>query len=131
MPEELEDLKRTSYEFNTMMGATGNLSFANEEKSLEVTIIDGAGEMGSALFASQGMLGSLYGGFESESDTKKQEIVERDGLKSIETYYKNNNDSELRITLEDRFIVSASGDNMTTDELYAYVDNLHIDNLNN
>lgn len=129
MPESLDDLTRKSYEFNTMMGSTGSLSFANEEKSMDLSIMDGAGETGSALYASQGMLGALYGGFESESDSKKQEIIERNGEKSMETYYKNDNNSEIRITVDNRFVVTANGSNMTTDELYAYVEKLKVSNL--
>lgn len=118
MPEELGDLTRSSYEFNTMMGATGTLKFKNDEKSMDVTIFDGAGEMGSALYASQGFLGSLYGGFESESDTKKQEIVEKDGREIIQTYYKDKNNSEVRFNVDDRFVVSANATNMNPEEVY-------------
>lgn len=130
MPETLDGLPRKSYEFNTMMGATGSLSFADDDKAVEVNIMDGAGETGSALYASQGMLGALYGGFESESDIKKQEIVERNGEKSIETYYKDKNNAEIRITVDNRFIVSANGRNMTPDELFAYVEKLNVSKLN-
>ncbi|MDG4944955.1 hypothetical protein NMK71_00870 [Weeksellaceae bacterium KMM 9713] len=130
MPDDLGDLKRNSYKFNTVMGSTGELSYENEERSLDVSIMDGAGETGSAVYASQGMLGALYGNFESESDTKKEEIVDRNGVKSVETYYKDKNDSSIRITVDDRFVVNASGKNMTTDELYSYIERLKVSDLN-
>ena len=130
MPENLGDLERKSYKFNTTMGSTGILSFQNDESELEISIMDGAGETGAAIFASQGMLGALYGNFESESDTEKQEIVDRNGTKSVETYYKEKNDSAIRITVDDRYMVNANGKNMTTDELYAYIDKLNISSLN-
>ena len=130
MPERLGDLERKSFKFNTAMGATGELIFENEERSFEVTIMDGAGETGSALYGSQGMLGALYGNFESESDTEKQEIVDRDGSQSVETYYKDTNNSSIRITFEDRFLVNAKAKNMTPDELYSYIEKLNIPDLN-
>ncbi|MDG4950043.1 hypothetical protein NLM59_03820 [Weeksellaceae bacterium KMM 9724] len=130
MPDDLGDLKRNSYKFNTVMGSTGELSYENEERSLEVTIMDGAGETGSAVYASQGMLGALYGNFESESDTKKEEIVDRNGVQSVETYYKDKNDSSIRVTVDDRFFVNANGKNMTTDELYSYIEKLNVSDLN-
>lgn len=130
MPESLKDLVRNSYKFNTALGATGNLNFSNEDKSVEISIMDGAGEMGSALYASQNMFGAMYGGFESESDSKIESMEERDGISTIETYFKHENRSLIRFTAEERFIVNAEGENMSTDELYDYIRVLDIKKLN-
>lgn len=129
MPESIKDLQRTQYQFNTAMGANGNLTFSNDNKRLDVSIADGAGETGSAVYATQSFFGGLYGGFESESDSKRESIEERNGVQIMETYYKQDNRSSIRFVVEDRFIINAEGSNMTPEELFEYVQSLDIKNL--
>ena len=56
MPENLDGMKRTSFEFTSAMGNQGEMKFvdeSNEERTFDVTIIDGAGEMGSMIYATR------------------------------------------------------------------------------
>lgn len=133
LPDEIDGMQRSSYEFQQVMGSNGQAKYANEsgDKTFELSIIDGAGEQGSAIFATTGFFTGMYGGFESENDTKKEEIVERDGNKSMETYYKNENKSDIKVIMHDRFIVQASGQPMQPDELFNLVKKLNISNLAN
>lgn len=126
MPETLKDLQRSSYQFSTAPAVIGNLSYSNDEKVIDLSILDGAGVAGSAMFASQSLFGEVYTGYESESDSQKQSVEERNGIKTMETYFKQNNRSEIRFVVGDRFIVTANGKNMTTDELYGFIESLDL-----
>lgn len=132
MPEKIEEFKRTKFEFLNVMGAQGNMEFndENQSKTVEIDIIDGAGEQGAMFFASQGMLTGLYNSYESEDDYKKEEIVERNGVKSMETYYKQDHKAEIKTTIDNRYMVIAKATQMTTDELFEFIQKLKITQLN-
>lgn len=132
MPQEIDGMARTNFQFQSVMGSQGSLTFADEsgEKKFEIDIMDGAGEQGAAMFASQGFLTGLYGNFESENDSKKEEIIEKNGVKSMVTYYKNDHRSAVRTVIDNRFIVNAKGEDMTPEELFELIEKLNIQKLN-
>ena len=131
MPDEIDGFKRTSYNFQTSMGAHGNLEFRNEseEKNFSISIFDGAGDTGGAILAYQGVWMTMGMNYESESDDKYEKVKERKGQKYLESYNKRDNDSEIQGLFNDRFYVTAEGENMTPDELWVLIDKLKIDRL--
>lgn len=131
MPERLGEMKRESYQFSSNMGNTGTLLFVNEDysKTVELNIIDGAGEAGSLVYASQTFMTGMVTNHFVESDEKLEKLVTRKGNKAIETYYKKTNDSEIQAIVDNRFIVSAKAKGTDIDELWGYIDRLNIGKL--
>lgn len=131
MPEEIAGMKRVDYSFQSMMGSQGKLKFADEsgDNTFEINIIDGAGETGAAIVTSQNMLTGIYGNFETENETKREQITERNGVKALETYYKNDHRSEVKTMVNDRFMVQAKADNRTPEEVHELIQDLNIHQL--
>ncbi len=131
MPDELDGMNRTSFEFTSAMGNQGTISFKDEEgdKTFNVSIIDGAGEMGALVFASQGFITGFMDDYYSESDTKLERVVERKGTKAMETYYKDSNSSEVKVVVDNRFIVMADTRNIDVEDTWELIDKLKIGKL--
>ena len=132
MPNELGDLKRASYSVSSAIGTSqGDMVFENEarDKSLSVSILDGAGEVGSSIYSTQYLMMQTLKNMSSESDNKTEKVVNRNGNLSYETYYKTENRSTIQVILEDRFIVNVEGQGMTPDETWANIDKLKIKGL--
>ena len=131
MPERLGEMKRESYQFSSNMGNTGTLLFVNEDysKTVELNIIDGAGEAGSLVYASQTFMTGMVTNHFLESDEKLEKLVTRKGNKAIETYYKKTNDSEIQGIIDNRFIVFAKAKDTDINELWGYIDKLNISKL--
>lgn len=131
MPERLDGMKRTSYEFTSSMGSQGKMNFEDEngDRSFKVTIIDGAGEMGSVVYASQGFITGFMDDYHSESDTKLERVVKRKDGKALETYYKEENSSEIKAVVANRFIVTARSNHMNVDETWRLIDQLNVGRL--
>ena len=67
--------------------------------------------------------------FESESESKTEKIKQREGSQSLETYYKKDNNSGIKTTVDERFMVDAEGENMNPDELWSLIVKLNINKL--
>ncbi len=131
MPEELNGIKRTSFQFSTSMGNIGELTFQEEngEKYFHITIIDGAGETGSMIYASQSFVTGFMNNYESESDTKVEKIIERKGSKALQTIYKEENTCNIQAVMDDRFIVNVESNNIGIDDTWKMIDKLDIGKL--
>lgn len=135
MPENLGDLKRSSYEFTTMMGNVANLEFKSdsedeeEQKSIHFTILDGAGEIGATLFATQSFFSGMMDAYDSETEEKKEQLIERKGVKALETYYKQRNNSEIKTTVDGRFFVDVNAKGMNLEETWELIEKLRIEKL--
>lgn len=132
MPEELSGMKRVSYS----IGGTGFLkltaldaSYANEDKSkkIEVNLIDGADSVGASLISLARM--GLSQDFENETETEVKKSVEKNGIKAIEEYKKDNSSSSLKFIVKNRFLLTIEGTNLTIDELWKAVKALKPDEL--
>ncbi len=133
MPEKLGQFTRTSYEFQNIMGCNGLLKFSNKdaenEKTLEVSIFDGAGEAGSAIYASYAMLSGLVGSVESETESSIERIVERNGKIAKETIHKESNNCEIMTIISDRFLVNIEAEGIDIDEAWKLLDELKVKDL--
>lgn len=131
MPETLDTMSRTSFKFQSSTANTGQLEFKSDsdDREFRISIIDGAGENGSAVYIFQEFYTGFAEGFESESDNKVEKVKKRNGQNSLETYYKKDNNAEIKTSISERFIVEAKGKNMNPDELWNLIERLQIDEL--
>ena len=131
IPETLDDLKRTSFEF-TLSPVKGEVSYMNEAngKNIEISIFDGAGEDGAFRFSQEANYTGLEKeGFEEKTDFETYQVRKRNGEYSSEHYYKSGDNSKIKTILEDRYLVSASGYKMSTDELWKYIERMNFKEL--
>lgn len=131
MPEFLDGMPRASFNFQSAMASTGRLEFKSEtdDREFHISIIDGAGESGAAVYAFQGFYEGMAQGFESENDHKVEKMEKRKGQSSLETYYKKDNNSEIKTTVSERFMVEAKGYNMNPDEVWKLIEKLKVEKL--
>ena len=131
IPETLDDLKRTSFEFN-LSPVKGEVAYMNEAngKNIGITIFDGAGEDGAFRFAHEAdYTGLEKDGFEEKTDYEIYQVRKRSGEYSAEHYYKGDNSSKIKTIVEDRYIVSANGYKMNPDELWKYIESMNFKEL--
>lgn len=130
LPETLADMKRKSLRVGEMtaMGiasASAEYENADDTKSVDIKIIDGAGESGS------GMASLMFFGF----STDREEITENgfekttdiDGKRVLvkeETQHNGDVDSEIKWIHDERFIIELDADGYTLDELIRLFRNL-------
>lgn len=134
LPENLVDMKRKSLRVGEMsaMGvasASAEYENADDTKSLDINIIDGAGESGS------GMASLMFLGFTTEREEitengfeKTTEINGKRALVKEETY-NGEVDSEIKWIHDERFIIELKADGYTLDELTQLFKNLDLSAL--
>ena len=132
LPDEINGMKRTGYKAGQtayIQIAQVEATYQNEDKSkkLKIQVIDGAGEMGAAATAGFRMVFSQD--FEEEDEYKIRKTVKRDGMKAIEEYRKNNNNSEIQFMQDDRFYIKVNGTNMDLDETWDAIKELDTEDL--
>ena len=132
LPSEINGMKRISYKAGQMgmvQIASIEAAFATEDKSkkFKVEIIDGAGQMGAAATAAMRFMFSQE--FEEESETKTRRTTSKNGIKAIEEYRKNSNNSSIEFMKDDRFYIKATGTNMDLEETWDAIDELETDDL--
>ncbi|MEO9022538.1 MAG: hypothetical protein ABI290_10435 [Ginsengibacter sp.] len=131
VPETLLDLKKTSFEFKSSP-VKGEVTYMNVDngKNIQISIFDGAGEDGAFRFANEANFTGLEKeGFEEKSDFEIYQVKKRNGEFSGEYYYKGDNSSKIKTIVEDRYIVSATGNKMSTDELWKYIESMNFKGL--
>ena len=134
MPEQLKDLKRTS--FNLGQGALGNLSSMNLQykdpnniqKQFKVEIIDGAGTGSGVAYMYKMKEGMTL---DSENERGYKKIYKRGATTIQETFSKQSHGSrtKMEFLMNERFVVNLSANNIEADELWEYVEALEFDKL--
>lgn len=132
LPDEVNGMKRTGYKAGQgsyMQIAMIEATYSNEDKSkkFKIEIMDGAGQMGAAATAGVRILFSQD--FEEEDEYKSRRTVTKNGVKAIEEYRKNNNNSDIQLFHGERFFLNAKGTNMDTDETWEAIGELNMDKL--
>jgi len=127
LPEDIDGMKRTGYkagQMGMMQIASIEATYATEDKSqkFKVEIIDGAGQMGAT--ATTAMRFMFSQDFEEETEYKTRRTMKRKGVKAIEEYRKNNNNSIIEFMEDDRFYIKATGTNMSLDQTWKAIDKL-------
>jgi hypothetical protein len=125
LPEDINGIKRTEYNTNSMAGYSVAIGEYRKDDSteLELTIYDCAGEAGA------GMYGLTYWGamnYQQESSTEYTKTIDFRGGKAIENYHKNNNTSTLTYVANERLLVVLKGQNMSPDELKTAAEKLNL-----
>lgn len=135
MPDQIKDLKRTSYSLGNngfVNFSTINLQYKspnNIQKQFKVEIIDGAGGGAPAIY--------MYKMFENmsldkETENSYEKIYKRESV-TIKESYTTTPHSGARLKMEflynNRFAVNVNANNITADEMWAYVQAMNFQNL--
>jgi len=106
LPDEVMGMKRIGFKAGQMgivQIASVEATYANEDKSkkFKIEVIDGAGAMGATATAAMRML--LSQEFEEETEYKTRRTVTKKGMKAIEEYRKEHNNSTIEFMRDKRF----------------------------
>ncbi len=131
LPEKVADLSRTGFK----VGKTGYMNVASIEgtfkagdgRELRVEIMDGAGEMGSALMAGMGVASKME--VEEEDESKHLQTVTKNGVKAKQTYYKKRDDTELQFIYSGRFMVMVRTKDAKPGKTWELVEKLNLESL--
>ncbi|MCT8339104.1 putative periplasmic lipoprotein [Luteirhabdus pelagi] len=132
LPDEVDGMKRTSFRAGQVsylkMGSI-EAKYATEDKTkqFEISVMDGAGQMGAS--ATAGIRMMLSQDFEEEDEYKTRRTVKHDGQKAIEEYRKGDNNSEIQYLHDNRFFIRAKGTNMDIEETWDAIEEMDVDDL--
>ena len=125
IPNELLGMPRSSFNANSAAGyamAQGTYK-GEEDKELEIEIIDCAGEMGSLIYNTRFF---AYWNFQQEDDNGYEKTIDFNGGKAVEKYTKSNERYELTSFANDRFVVSVKGEKIGIDDIKKVASNLNL-----
>ena len=133
-PETLMGMKRT--EISVGNAAMMNLSSAtakyksDDNKSVTIEVMDGAGEMGSAMVAS--MIMGMSGEREKTTETGFEKTTQINGMKALVSEDKTESyvNSKIQIIVKKRYYISLSGKQISYEELQQVLGMMDLDKLN-
>ena len=134
LTEEIDGLKRTSYNAGntSMVGISSSEATYGDtaDKNIRLSILDGAGESGSAIISL--MVMGLSVDTESIEGTKTKKSEEIDGVKYLTENDTNPEYLRSSITFihNERFQVSLEGTKISLDELKAFLKKIDLSKLN-
>ncbi len=133
LPKKLGNLKRTGYEIGKTLERMPtlnnvNLLFEKGSKTIDLTIVDPAGNKDAA---------SVYTLMKDMSDSEWKDKTESgyrsstkmDGTPVLVEYNEGEKKSILSYNAKDRFLIKAEGVNMSPEELWEYLKKLGVENL--
>ncbi|WP_452219745.1 hypothetical protein [Lacinutrix salivirga] len=135
MPDQLKDLKRTSYTLgnNGMVNfSTINLQYKSAEniqKQFKVEIIDGAGGGAAAVYMYK-MIENMS--LDKETENSYEKIYKRGDITIKErytTYPKSGTRLKMEFLYNNRFAVNINANNIDADEMWTYVEAMKFNNL--
>lgn len=121
LPESLLGLKRTEIsvgDTSMMALTTAEAKYKSEDrKSIDVQIMDGAGEMGSAMVSS--MMMGLGGNREKTTENGFEKTTEIDGMKALVSEEKSgeNISSKIQVIAKKRYLFTMSGEGISYEDL--------------
>ncbi len=132
-PETLMGMKRT--EISVGNAAMMNLSSAtakyksDDNKSVTIEVMDGAGEMGSAMVAS--MIMGMSGEREKTTETGFEKTTQINGMKALVSEDKTESyvNSKIQIIVKKRYYISLSGKQISYEELQQVLGMMDLDKL--
>lgn len=134
LPEQLLGLKRTELSVgdNAMMNmSSAESSYNNEDSSKKVNlqIMDGAGETGSAVVSM--LMMSLNMDREKITETGFEKSKEIKGMKAMVSENKNGEipNSEIQMIANNRYLITLRGDGISAEELEKAVSELNFSNF--
>ncbi len=135
-PETLGGLKRKSYSAGAMgtvglsaIDAEYGLESDDTTKRINIGIMDGAGESGSAIVSLLAM--GLSMDTESESNGTKSKTTEINGIRAMteETKIDQTVRSSIKYIVKDRYSINLSGEGYSLAELEAFMKNINTSSL--
>lgn len=132
VPETLNGLKRKSFSAGGL-AVTGlssiDAEYGDDAKYVKISIMDGAGEAGSAIVSLMALTLSMD--TESESNGIKTKTTEVNGIRSIteDTKSESSVNSSIKFIYKDRYSVSVDGTGYNLQELEAFVKELNLSAL--
>jgi len=134
LPESVGDLNRTGFKigqasYMKISMIEGTYKANDSKKKMSITVMDGAGPMGSAMVPSYGLLGNIE--TEVEDEHKHLQTVTVNGIKAKQTFYKKRNGTQLMFIYNKRFIVTINSNDMNVDETWATVKRMQLNKLGN
>ena len=130
LPQRLVGIKRTDIEgeragIGSLKFSTAKAEYDDGDAEFEVTIVDGGG-IGAVI---TGMAAWSNIEVDSESDDGYERTTTIDGYKAYEKYDSRREDGSVAIFVEDRFIVTVEGRNVTEKQLKKALKAIDIDDL--
>ncbi len=122
LPESLEGFKRTEFIIGNQLLpdiTSADATYKKDDQEIKLSIMDGAGETASALINLVRL--QLAADFERNDDYGYEKTITLQGEKAIEKVekdsYSNTENSELVMIINDRFLVSLKGENISINKL--------------
>lgn len=120
-PEKLDGMERKSFKVGdseSFMNITqGEAIYSDENRRLQITVTDGAGETGAAIIPMS--FWALRRSSESETEKGFSKTTKKDGrnMKIEQTKNGDHTDSSMEFDHQNRFLVQLKGKNYTAEEL--------------
>jgi hypothetical protein len=132
-PETLAGMKRSSFLVgeSQMMGLnSGQATYTDDDgKSVEVSIMDGAGETGSSMVAMYAITLAMETEQQTESGYTKTTKFNGNRATVAENTYDDWVDSEITTLVSDRYIVSLKGSGLNLNELENVYNEINVKDL--
>ena len=134
VPDGLLGLKRSKLSVGnnqlvTLATAEATYTDADKNKEIELTIMDGAGETGSAFMSLRIMGLSMEREEETESGFSKITNIQGHRAEVKQNTYNERTDSEIEFVAKDRYHIALKGSNITLEELEGAIGQLNLGQL--
>jgi hypothetical protein len=122
LPEKIDGLQRKRFSIGQLGMHVAEAEYGEEDKKISLSILDGAGEVGSGMIAMMQIGINTRG--ESEDENGYLRPITMDGNKGVEEQERSDNAVTNKITLiiKDRFMLTLEGKNIEVDKLKSIID---------
>lgn len=133
LPEELQGLARKSFSVGDqalLAMATAEAKYENEEgQKIDLSLMDGAGETGSAVIQMQRL--GLSRDFEKQTEDGYEKSIDFDGYRGTEKLSKYNDrvNASLTMLVANRFVLALSARDVSMEDLKKAARSLDLDEL--
>lgn len=133
LPEELQGLPRRSFTVGDqalLSMATAEANYENEEgQSIDLSLMDGAGETGSAVIQMQRL--GLSRDFEKQTEDGYEKSIDFEGYRGTEEYskYRDVGNANLTVLVANRFVIALSAKDVSMEDLKKAARSLAFDEL--
>lgn len=132
VPENLGGLKRTEIsvgQTSVMNVSSADAKYSDDNKRINLTVMDGAGETGSSLVSIFMM--SLSADMEKTTENGFEKTTTINGIKAMVSENKNadNINSEIKMVVKNRYMISIEGSGYTVEELSKTISEINLSEL--
>ena len=121
-PEKIDGLPRKRFSIGQLGMHIAEAHYGEEDKKITLSILDGAGEAGSAMIAMM-QIGINAGG-ESEDENGYRKPIKIDGNNGVEEQerFDNGVTNKIMLIVKGRFLLTLEGNNIETDKIKSIID---------